>query len=100
MAFGGQVHENVDPLFGQKRAHRFLVADISLDEAEVRRVFHRLERCEISRIGQLVDHDDAIGRIAGQPARHRRSDEAGTAGDEIIHASPRRSDGKTGIAIR
>ena len=45
-------------------------------------VRHRRERVEIARIGQLVDDQHLMRRLADDVAHDRRADEAGAAGDQ------------------
>ena len=60
MALGGKVDHNVGVLFLKELIHRGPIADIRLDEAELR-IFHGLSQSlQVARIGQLVQADDAV----------------------------------------
>ncbi len=58
--------------------------------AIARIVRHRRERVEIARIGELVDDQHVMRRLADEVAHDRRADEAGAAGDEkaLSHHAP------------
>src|SRR5690606_11445750 len=70
------------------------VADVAVDEAEA--VFRRLEIAPtrgisfqvgevltVAGVGQGVQHDDAVARVAGEPVVDEvRADEAGASGDQ------------------
>jgi hypothetical protein len=87
LAFGRQVHDDVDGLVLEDRGHQSGVADVALDEAIATVGGDGLERRQIGGIGQRIEIDHAVCRVADQVAAHGRADEARAAGDEKIHGS-------------
>ena len=81
MAFGGKVHDRIDPFLGQQCRDRVLVGDVGLDEAVIGGVGNRRERGEIARIGQAVEIDDMVA-LGDQSPHHGAADKARTAGHE------------------
>ena len=71
-------------------AHLRRVRDVGAHEGVARIVRHGRERVEIARIGELVDDQHLMRRVADEVAHHRRADEAGAAGDEdtLRHHAP------------
>jgi hypothetical protein len=94
MAFGREVHDDVDGFGGEKFEDCRLVADVALNEAIVRRIADLPQGIEIARISKLVEIDDPVAAAAHQMAAERRTDEAGAAGDQdvqsLIHREFRR----------
>ena len=64
MAFGGQMHDPVGLERFERRAHRRGVADVALHEMVARVGGDRRERGQIAGIGQLVEHEQRMRRLA------------------------------------
>lgn len=83
VTFGREVYDCINLVFAKKSIDQYPVADVSMDEPEPGVVPHRLETCEISRVGQRIEHNDPIPRMLPQPALHEiRTDKAGAAGNQ------------------
>ena len=82
MALGRQMHDDVRLEALEQLAHLRRVRDVGAHERVARIVRHGRERVEIARIGELVDHQHLMRRLADEVAHDRRADEAGAAGDE------------------
>ena len=63
MAFGRKVHDDVGLLLLKNAVNGLAVADVGLDEAELRIVHHALQRGQVARIGQLVHADHPVFRM-------------------------------------
>ena len=86
MALGGEVDDRVDVPAVDQFGDEIGVADVADDE------LHAVQPVEIgavARIGQRVEHDDAVLGMGLAPMMHEvRADEAGAAGDDqISHGS-------------
>ena len=80
-----QVDDAVHVFFLHQAVESVEVADVHLHELVVRTVLDVLQVCQIARIRQLVQVDDAILRIlVHEQANHMAADETGTAGDYDI----------------
>ena len=78
-----QVDDAVYLFFLHQAVESLEVADVHLHELVVRTVLDVLQVCQIARIRQLVQVDDAILRIlVHEQANHMAADETGTAGDD------------------
>jgi hypothetical protein len=82
------MHDGIRPLIGENGIHQRLVADVAVDEAVARVACHGLQVFEVARVGQLIEIDDADGRIFSQrKADEGRPDETGASGnEEFAHA--------------
>ena len=90
MALGGEMHHGVRREALERFAHFGVVRDVGAHEGVARIVRHGRERVEIARIGELVDHQHLMRRLADDVAHDRRADEARAAGDEeaLSHHAP------------
>ena len=70
MAFGGQMDDAVDAVRAYDAAHFFQVGNIGLDERIVGLPFYVLEVGEVAGIGQLIEVDNLIVRIAVDEQPH------------------------------
>ena len=66
MAFGREMHDDVDVVFAKNSRHSGGVADVGLDEAIVRIILDLAQRGEIAGIGELVDIDHAMTGIGAR----------------------------------
>ena len=67
MRLGGEVHDAVEVFVAQHSFHQCPVADVAMNEAEVRRPLHGLEVGAVAGIGQCIQHHDAFGQPTLQP---------------------------------
>ena len=75
MALGGEMHDDVGLKIGESARDRGGVADIGLQKRKTWTVGDRPQRGEISRIGELVEHENLIDALADGRTRDRRADE-------------------------
>src|SRR5215470_6215837 len=81
---GREVHDGVDP--AARVTHDLGVADVALDERVARVALEIGQVGGISRVGQLVEIDDAVVRVRGEDvADEVGADEAAAAGDQELH---------------
>lgn len=86
VALGGKVNDDVWLFFFKQPVHGFAVADVGLDETEVRFIHHGGEGGEIARVGQLVQTHDTVARMMLQLIKDEvGSDKSGTAGYDDRH---------------
>ena len=85
MALGRQMHHRIGGMAGEDPVERGAVADIGMFEGILRVIGDAGHIVETGGIGQRVKIDH---RMAGgnRLPHHRRSDEAGAAGDQQLHA--------------
>ncbi len=85
MRLGGEVHYRVTG--GNGAVDRSLVADVGLQQSGT---LETLDIAAVPGVGQqVVDHDRPVAAFAMHVADEVRADEAGTAGDEQLHAAAR-----------
>ena len=82
MAFGREVHEDVEPRAGKGVAQGGGVADIGFHEREARAGRHGLEGGKVADVGQLVEHTDKCHAPGDELARDGGAYEAGAAGEK------------------
>ena len=68
MALGRQMHDRVRLLETQDVRYRRAVANVDLIERVVRAFLDRFQGCEVSRIRQAVDIDDADAELLDEHA--------------------------------
>ena len=86
MALRREVHHCVGLFRLEERVHALPVADVQLDEAEIRMLHGALQRGQVSRIGQLVQADDPVFRMGLQHVIDEiGADEPGPAGHDDGH---------------
>ncbi len=90
VAFGGQMHDDVGPEGGEDLLHARGVDDVGAGERIARIGGDRRQRFKIAGVGQLVDDENAMPRLADDRADHGGADEAGAAGDENAFLFARR----------
>ena len=60
MAFGGKIHHYIRTFLFKEAIYRLSITNICLDKAEIR-VLHNGRQCgQVSRVGQLIQTDNAI----------------------------------------
>ena len=87
MAFCGEMEDGVWLEFSQRCCDDLIVTDIYLAKQEFRRRFHVPQRRAISRVGQLVDHEDVVSFSNRKPCQCR-ADKAGAPCDDHSHSAP------------
>ncbi len=96
MAFRRQVEDLRDAVLLEEIPGQLQILDVAHDQFHALQAFDLLR---VRRIGELVQHQDAILRVVPVPAMHQvAADEAGAAGDEdgVRHeGSPQRRKGFT-----
>ena len=86
MAFGGEVDDDVRLFLLEQLVYSLTVADVGLDETEVRIIHHGGEGGEIARVGQLVQtHDAVIGIVLQLIKDEVGADESGATGHDNSH---------------
>mmetsp|Transcript_4160 Transcript_4160/g.7074 ORF Transcript_4160/g.7074 Transcript_4160/m.7074 type:complete len:290 (+) Transcript_4160:289-1158(+) len=60
---GGEVHNRIDLLSGEQVIYKIRAGDVSLDELEVRTVFHGIEVLHAGAVVQLVQHHHLVLRV-------------------------------------
>ena len=80
MAFGCKMHDHVRLETVEERAHRISVDYVCLCKVIPRAIRYWRERVEISRVRQLVNDKNRVGRILNQLADDSRANKACTAG--------------------
>lgn len=83
-----QMHDRIDPLLGKKAPDRSLVGNVDLLEPVIGMTGDRLQRMEVSRIGELVHVDHAMTTLADEVTADRGAYESGSARDEdpaLVH---------------
>ena len=63
MTFSSEVDNDIRVLFFEKLIYAFPIADVELDESEIRVVHDTLKCGQIARICQLIKTDDPVIRI-------------------------------------
>ena len=86
MRLGRKMHHRLRPVFAKHPCYLCRIANIHLLERIARIPRHAGERFKIASVGELVDIDDGIRRMLNDVADDGRTDKAGTAGDEYLHA--------------
>ena len=82
MALGGKVHDGVNIMLGQGLADLLAVADIPLDEHQLRLVFQGRQGRPVAGIGQdIVGHQGGPGVLSGPVIDEIGANKAGSAGD-------------------
>ena len=85
MAFGGQMNDAVYRILPHDFAHALVIANICPHECIIWFVLDIPQIIEVSRIGQLVEIDDAaIGILVHEQPHHMAADEPGSAGNQNI----------------
>lgn len=80
-----QVDDAVHVILLHHLLHLLVVADVRFHEHIVFLVLNVLQVCQVSRIRQLVQVDDAVFRIlVHEEANHMAADESGTAGNQYV----------------
>lgn len=88
MGFGSKIDNHVRMLFLKQPIHCRPIANISLDEAEIFIPHNRLQRRQISGIGQLIQAHDAVLRICLKHVKHKiTANKSGAAGNDDIHVA-------------
>ena len=86
VAFGGEVDDDVRLFLLEQLVYSLTVADVGLDETEVRIIHHGGEGGEIARVGQLVQtHDAVIGIVLQLIKDEVGADESGATGHDNSH---------------
>jgi len=85
MAFGGQMRDHIGPEAGDRRLHGRAVADVGPNEAVARAVRDRRQGGQVAGIGQHVEVQHLVIRLADQVANQGRADKACPSGDEDAH---------------
>ncbi|MNN65112.1 hypothetical protein D3C81_1805920 [compost metagenome] len=85
MGFGSQVHDRVRLEPCQHCADGGLIADVGLHELIASVGGNAAQRLQIAGVGQLVQVEHFMFGVPDQMANQRRTDKAGTAGDENAH---------------
>lgn len=85
MGLGGQVHDRLGLEALEQRADGGLVDDIGLDELVAGVGGDTRQRLQVACVGQLVEVEHLVFGVADQVANQRRSNKAGTAGNENAH---------------
>src|SRR5262249_4397233 len=65
--FGGKVYNGVDALLLDERSDPLLIADVAMHEAQALRLEKLFDAREITRVGQSVEHYQAVGGMGGTP---------------------------------
>ena len=66
MAFGGEMHHRVEIVFFEQCLHRPGIANVAMNEFASSIVAKIRHAVEISGIGQRIEYDDAILRVANR----------------------------------
>lgn len=85
MAFGGQVHDGIGLVLGKDTVQLGAVANIDLLKRVARAGAALGQRGQVARVGQLIDIDDAVARVANDVAHQGGANKAGTAGNQEFH---------------
>ena len=85
MGFGGEVQHRVHFLVSHDLAHQRAVADVRLVEPVAVGRLDLGQGREIGGIGQLVDIDAGVFRVAHELTAHGRSDEPRPSGNQYSH---------------
>ena len=85
MAFGGQVHDGIGLVLGKDAVEFCAVANIDLLKRVARAGAALGQRGQVARVGQLIDIDDAVARVANDVAHQGGANKAGTAGNQEFH---------------
>ena len=82
------MHDGIRLLFAENGVHQRLVADIAMDEAVTGVGRDGLEVLQVARVGQLIEIDDADGRIGRQrkPDEGRPDETRASGNEEFAHA--------------
>lgn len=73
MAFGGQVHDGIGLVLGKDAVEFCAVANIDLLKRVARAGAALGQRGQVARVGQLIDIDDAVARVANDGEAPGRS---------------------------
>ena len=79
---GGEVHHGAGPVLAEDLLHGGRVGDVAAHEVEAGVAGDVCEALEVPRVGQLVEHDDALVGPRQRVAREVAADEACAPGDE------------------
>jgi hypothetical protein len=80
---GREVHDGIDAFLGQQATNQLRVADIAVHETKVVSSIEWTEARPVTRIGQRIEHDQAIVRMRLSPVENKiGADEAGAARDK------------------
>jgi hypothetical protein len=78
VGLGGEVHDDVDPVFGDGALDGVMIADVRVNKPIARIVGDVGQVREVAGIRQLVEDDDDIVRVAAQHVMHEvGADETG-----------------------
>ncbi len=81
VAFRREMHHGVGRKALEQFAHPRRIGDVSANKGIARVVRHGCERVEIARIGELVDHQHLMRRLADDVTHNGGADEPRAAGD-------------------
>ncbi len=76
MAFGGQVHDGIGLVLGKDTVQLGAVANIDLLKRVARAGAALGQRGQVARVGQLIDIDDAVARVANDVAHQDGANKA------------------------
>jgi len=80
MRLGREMHDRVNLLVTKQRHDAVPIGDIAFDEAIPIVARNRLQTCQISRVGQRVEHHNPVLWIPAHPVLHEvGTNEARTA---------------------
>src|SRR6185312_8824574 len=83
MRFSGEMNHCIDALDPEQLLYEHSVADVSMDESELKSVDDRIEIRKVTRIRQSIEHHHPIVWVPSQPEVHEvRTDESGSSGHE------------------
>ena len=86
MGLGREVHDRLDAVAGERLGDESLVADVPVNEVHPAFSLELGDGAAVPGIGQGVEHDELILRMAPGPVAHEvGTDEARAACDEQFH---------------
>ena len=84
--FSREVQDRTRRMPRERLAHRLPIGDVGLDEGETRIVEQIADVQAAARVGQFVDDDQPLARVAVQISHEVRTDKAGSAGhQQCVH---------------
>lgn len=88
MGLSGKIDNYIRTLFLKQLIHCRSVANIGLDEAEIRIRHNRLQCRQIPCIGQLIQAYNTVFRMRLKHMKHKiTANKSGTAGNDYVHNS-------------
>ncbi len=85
MAFGREMHHEIEVVAAKQRLNQPRVADVAMNELEPFISLYCIEIGSIARISERIEHDDQIIRMQPAPIQNEiGADETCAAGDQKL----------------